>query len=294
MERKDSKTLNVQAFFPEYMDIEDVRQMCDGNLHIYTRTVNKAARCPECGEESTRVHSRCPRENIRDLPILGKGVLITITARRFFCNNDKCRTSVFTEAMPDFIGSRWKWTRRCEELVMAIAMNTSCESAARICALINIPISGDTVIRMLLRYVVNTEFTGDSIGVDDWAIRKGHHYGTLVCDMESHRPIALLPGRDGDSLRRWLEHNKQIKTVSRDRCGAYANAIRGILPEAVQIADRFHLHHNLLESVHNALKGIVPEKVWIMEHEGDLEDTVVKKTLRNNGNCGKPKAEGRR
>jgi len=286
-----NKALDLRAFFPEYIDIEDVRQMSDASLHIYIKTVNETARCPECGKESTRVHSQCLRKNVRDLPILGKGVLVTITARRFFCDHDECRTSAFTEAMPDFIDSRWKWTQRCEELIMAIAMNTSCESAARICTLINIPVSGDTVIRMLLRHVVNAEFTGDSIGVDDWAVRKGHHYGTLVCDMESHRPLALLPGRDGESLRKWLEHNKQIKTVSRDRCGAYANAIRGILPDAVQIADRFHLHHNLLEAVQSALKGLVPEKVWITEHEGDLEDTVVKKTLRNDGDCGKPEAK---
>jgi len=274
--------LDVKAFYPEYVDIETVGQADREQLHICLRTKGKVARCPECGEESARVHSRCLRKNVRDLPILGKGVQVTIKARRFFCENKDCGTNVFTESMPDFIGSRWKWTRRCEELIMAVAMNTSCESAARICTLMNIPVSGDTVIRMLLRHVVSGEYTGDSIGVDDWAIKKGHNYGTIICDMESHKPLALLPGRDGESLRNWLERNKQIKVVSRDRCGAYASAIREILPKAAQIADRFHLHHNLLDAVHDAIKSLVPEKVWVVEKEGDMERTVVKKTLRSN------------
>jgi len=274
-------TLDVKAFYPEYIGIEAIEQIEGEDLHIQLKTVNEEARCPECGEGSARVHSRCVREEVRDLPILGKGVQLSINARRFFCGNEECRTNVFTESMPYFIGSRWKWTRRCEELIVAVAMNTSCESAAKICTLMNIPVSGDTVIRMLLRHVVSAEYTGDSIGVDDWAMRKGHQYGTMICDMGSHKPLALLPGRDGDSLRKWLERNKQIKVVTRDRCGAYARAIRDVLPEAVQIADRFHLHHNLLEAVHNAIKGILPEKVWIVEKEGDLESLVVKKTLKN-------------
>ena len=272
-------TIDVKAFYPEYVDVETIEQADDGQLYIQLKTISLSARCPECGEESMRVHSRCLREKVRDLPILGKGVQATITVRRFFCDNQECKTSVFTESIEDFIGNRWNWTRRCEELIMAIAMNTSCESAARICGLINIPVSGDTVIRMLLRHVMSEDYVGESIGVDDWAIKKGQNYGTMICDMETHRPLALLPGRDGESLRKWLEHNKQVKVVSRDRCGAYASAISTVLPKAVQIADRFHLHHNLLEAVHEAIKGIVPEKVWVVEKEGDLESTVVKKTL---------------
>lgn len=278
-------TLDVKTFYPEYIDIEGMEQIGDGDLHIQMRTANQVGRCPECGEESVRVHSRCVREKVRDLPILGKGVQITINARRFFCGNEGCRTNVFTESMPSFIGSRWKWTRRCEELIVAVAMNTNCESAAKICTLMNIPVSGDTVIRMLLRHAVSAEYTGDSIGVDDWAVRKGHHYGTMICDMETHRPLALLPGRDGESLRKWLERNKQVKVVTRDRCGAYARAIREVLPGAAQIADRFHLHHNLLDAVHNAIKSMLPEKVWVVEKEGDLESTVVKKTLQSGCGC---------
>ena len=271
--------LDLKALYPEYFHIETVEQGNDENLHIHLRTINRTARCPECGEKSDRVHSRKLRKNVRDLPILGKGILVTISIRRFFCGNKECGTGVFTESTPDFVENRWQWTRRCEELIIAIARNTSCESASRICKLIGIPVSGDTVIRMLQRHFTDAEYIGESIGVDDWALRKGNNYGTLICDMETHKPIALLPGRDGDSLRKWLERNKQVKVVTRDRCGAYASAIREVLPKAVQIADRFHLHHNLLEAVHEAIKGMIPEKVWITDHEGDLETTIAKKTF---------------
>ena len=269
--------INLQGFYPEYINVEEVQQTGPLQLDIDGRTITQTACCPECGKESPHIHSHCIRKNIRDLPILGRGVRLTIQAQKYYCRNTECGTNIFVEPLPGLIGSREQWTERCEALIMAVAMNTSCESAARICTLMNISVSGDTVIRMLLRNVRNTAYTGESIGIDDWATRKGHHYGTMICDMESHKPIVLLPGRDGDSVREWLKHNKQVKLISRDRAGAYAKAISDILPEAVQIADRFHLHHNLLEAVREALKSIVPEKVWITEQEGNLDD-IVKKT----------------
>jgi transposase len=273
-----STEIDLQGFYPEYVRIEEIRQASAMQLEIHMRTITQLAKCPECGKESSNLHSHSLRKNIWDLPILGQGVRLTIRVKKYYCRNKQCGTDIFVEPMPGLVKNRGQWTERCVALIMAVAMSTSCESGARICTLMNIPVSGDTVIRMLLRNVRNTVYTGESIGVDDWAFKKGHHYGTIICDMESHLPIALLPGRDGSSLREWLKQNKQVKIVSRDRAGAYAKAISDILPGAVQIADRFHLHHNLMDAVREAVKRIVPEKVWITEQEGSFEETV-KKTI---------------
>ena len=83
------------------------------------------------------------------------------------------------------------------------------------------------------------------IGVDDFAFKKRHTYGTIIVDENSHIPVAVLEGRDGSALKAWLTQNKQVTTVTRDRTSAYAKAVEEILPDCMQIADRFHLHQNL-------------------------------------------------
>jgi transposase len=132
-----TSTVDLKPFYPEYIEIEEIEDFDNENIHIHMKSLRLTSRCPECGEVSGRVHSLAARRNIRDLPILDKGVLITIKSRKFFCENEGCRTRVFTESMDKFIGIRWKWTHRCEEFIVAVAMNTSCEAASKICGLIN-------------------------------------------------------------------------------------------------------------------------------------------------------------
>ena len=74
---------------------------------------------------------------------------------------------------------------------------------------------------------------------------------------KTHEPIALLDGRNGDALRNWLKNNKHIKVVTRDRASAYAKVISEELPDAMQVADRFHLHQNLLEAIKKALNHTI-------------------------------------
>jgi transposase len=111
------------------------------------------------------------------------------------------------------------------------------------------------------KIVPNTKV--NSIGVDDFAYSKGHTYCTIICDSETRKPIEVLGGRDGETLKEWLEKNKQVKRVTRDRAGAYAKAISDVLPQAMQIADRFHLHQNLLTAVKDALKNILPNEIEV-------------------------------
>ena len=151
-----------------------------------------------------------------------------------------------------------------------------------ICRLIGIKISGDTIIRMLRKLADNTiQSMGDAIGVDDFAYRKGRRYCTVICDSTTHRPLDILEGRDGKALKKWLAKNKQIKVVTRDRAGAYASAISEILPGVMQVADRFHLHQNLLDAIKQALRSELPDKIAIPNGPGAPQNEP--EQLKKNG-----------
>ena len=114
----------------------------------------------------------------------------------------------------------------------------------------------------------------ETVGVDDFAYRKGQTYCTIICDGETREPIEILEGRDGRTLREWLGENKHIKRVTRDRASTYAKAISEILPEAMQIADRFHLHQNLLCAVKEALSSIISHEVLIPNVMPEFENNA--------------------
>lgn len=159
-------------------------------------------------------------------------------------------------------------------MAKTIALNTSCEVASMICKYMGIPISGDTIIRILLKSMGIQPQCSEIVGVDDWAYKRRDNYGTLIYDAQTHKPIALLDGRDGGELKKWLEQNKHVKTVTRDRAGSYAKAIKDVLPNAIQVADRFHLYQNLLQAIKDAIGGLLPEKVEIKNTSVETEEIV--------------------
>lgn len=176
-----------------------------------------------------------------------------------------------------FLSYYGRMTERCADFVCMLAMETSCEGCARICRAMKLQISGDSVIRLLTkRYRLHpVEKCGSAIGVDDFAFKKRHTYGTIIVDEATHRPVAILDGRDGMTLKEWLKNNKHVKTVTRDRASAYSSAIQEILPDAMQIADRFHLHQNLLEAVKSTVNSVIPVDVRIPVDYGTSETATV-------------------
>jgi hypothetical protein len=98
------------------------------------------------------------------------------------------------------------------------------------------------------------------VGIDDWAWRRNHRYGTLVCDLERHATIALLPDREPATAEAWLAQQSQICVVARDRGGGYAGAAQRALPHAIQVADRWHLMENassaFLDAVRKSMRQI--------------------------------------
>ena len=272
--------IDLTAFYPASLKITKVTNV-KKEIHVFIKSQTHMQICPLCKHECNEYHSTY-RRTIQDLPVLGKTVYIHLTAYRYYCRHSGCKQKVFCETVDDFFGCKKRMTGRLEYFVIALALSTSCEGASRVCQLIGIAISGDTLIRMIIRKANQMDpVKTDIIGVDDWAYKKGSTYGTIIVDGRTHKPIDLLDGRDGKGLKEWLKKNQQVKIVTRDRASAYASAISEVLPEAMQIADRFHLHQNLLVAIKNVTAQQIPAKVKITQnHEQEALEQVAPKKKR--------------
>lgn len=264
-------SISLSGFYPENLEIAYVKEE-EKEIHIVMQSRTKSCNCPKCKMESASLHATHHRK-VQDLPILGKHVMLDINLYEFNCVNPDCLVTSFTETFENFLNHYSYMTERLADLMTAIAIETSCESCARILKAMNIKTSGDTVIRTLIkRYEKQPAMEcGPAIGVDDFAYKKRHTYGTIIVDEETHRPIAILDGRDGVTLKEWLKKNKQVRTVTRDRASAYAKAVEEILPDCMQIADRFHLHQNLMDAVNKILSREIPVTTAIIS-EKDVEE----------------------
>jgi transposase len=255
---------NIELFFPnELLSITSIDNN-DSSIRIKMRSKTHVSKCPECGCETTQYHGTYLRK-VQDLPILGKTTRLEITAHEYDCSNQECPKVTFVEDFDGFLSYYGRMTERCADFICTLAMETSCEGCSRICHTMNLKISGDSVIRLLTkRYCLQpVAECGSVIGVDDFSFKKRHTYGTIIVDQATHKPVAILDGRDGTTLKEWLSRNKHIKAVTRDRASAYSSAIQEILPDAMQIADRFHLHQNLLEAIKNTINAVIPVDVRI-------------------------------
>lgn len=154
--------------------------------------------------------------------------------------NPKCSSKVFTESLP-FAKMSQVRTDALNSLILGVSMFLSNEGASRVLALLGVQVSNDTIQRLYDRIEFADDPDIEAIGVDDVAIRKGQTYATAVYDLKDHHLVALLEGRDGQSFKEWLKKHKKVRLVARDRASAYASAINEILPDCVQVADKFHL-----------------------------------------------------
>jgi transposase len=208
----------------------------------------ESAQCPSCSSPSRRVHSRYMR-TIADLRWRGTPVAWRWQVRRFFCDDIQCPRRIFAERLEQIAPERGRSTRRLNETLATIGLECGGEPGGRLSAELGILTSGDTLLRRVRAIPLHVELKPRSIGIDDFALRRGHRYGTVVVDHESHRVVDLLPERSSESTARWLVLQPQVEVVTRDRSALYAKGITAANPNAIQVADRFHLHANLREAL---------------------------------------------
>ena len=237
----------TQICFLPGCDVEQVVRDLD-HLVVLARRRRRHGRCPSCGALSSSVHSRYERRPA-DLPSFGWPVRLIIRVRRFYCRHPGCRRRTFAERLPRLLAPRARRTRRLGRAQARVGLALGGEAGARLSLHLAMPTSADTVLRLVHRLPLPRAEEPRVVGVDDWAIRKGRSYGTLVVDLERRRPLDLLPDRSGPTLAAWLRRHPKIAVVARDRSTEYARAVTAAAPGALQVADRWHLLLNMRQAV---------------------------------------------
>jgi transposase len=198
---------------------------------------------------------------IADLPCAGRRIGLHLTVRRFVCNVVHCRRKIFAERFSNgVIRPMARRTARLETLVHHLALALGGRPAARFADRLGLPVSNDTLLRTVRRYDRPPPPPPAVIGIDDWAWRRNHRYGTIICDLERRKTIALLPDREPSTAKAWLVEQPQIEIIARDRGGGYAQAAAQALPHAEQVADRWHLmenaSHAFLDAVRKSMREV--------------------------------------
>lgn len=244
---------------PEGLTVEGI-EISDGLITVMARSSLRSSACPGCGVVSVSVHSRYVR-TLADLPSHGLAVSLQLRTRRFRCGTIGCPVEIFAERFDPSIAQRFgRRTERLEGIVHHIGVAFGGRPGQRTARRLALPVSRDTLLRVVRRRAPSTDEAPRVIGIDDWAWRKGHRYGTLVCDLEQRRIIDVLPDRETATVQAWLAARPSIEIIARDRGGGYGPAGQRGRPDAMQVADRWHLMENCSSAflcvVRNSMRDI--------------------------------------
>ena len=232
-----------RSLSPAGLLINDVEIGSDRIL-ITARCRANVGRCPDCGRSSDRLHSRYERR-LLDLPSHGRTVQMRVAVRRFRCAEPSCQRRIFAEPLGDAVAGRSaRRTSRLEAIVHHLGIALGGRPAAALARRLMLPVSKDTLLRAVRRHAAGDSSSLHVIGIDDWAWKRGQRYGSIICDLERRRVVDLLPDREPATVEAWLSRHPEITVISRDRGGGYGQAATRAAPQAVQVADRWHLMEN--------------------------------------------------
>lgn len=227
------------------------------SIKIFASIKSRGSQCPACGNFSTTVHDSYTRK-LADLSAFQNSTTILLRTRKFKCKDSTCHRKVFSEQTPHTMRYSRR-TARASNILDTLSIELTGKLGSLLSKQLLLPISCSTVTRIALKQKLPEIIQPNVLGVDDWAFRKGVNYGTILIDMETSRPIELLASRESAHLKGWLKKYPNVKIVTRDRASSYSSAINEVCPDAIQVADRFHLLMNLSDALDTYFKSVWPE-----------------------------------
>lgn len=210
----------------------------DGVIRVWARTPGGPVDCPDCGGRAGRVHAFHER-TVTDVPVDARRVVVLARLRRLVCPTSACPRITFREQIPGVLERYQRRTVRLPAQVRAVVRELAGRAGARTLDALGAGLSRSTALRVLTGIPLPARRVPQVLGVDDFALKRRHRYATVLTDAETGERIDVLHGRDVDALEAWLRRHPGIDVVCRDGSGAYAEAIRRALPDAVQVSDRW-------------------------------------------------------
>ncbi|MFF4160642.1 ISL3 family transposase [Streptomyces sp. NPDC001678] len=229
-----------------------------GVLRITARTRNEVLfRCPDCGTESRRVHSRYQR-HLADAAVGGRPVVIELTVRRLFCDAEGCPRRTFAEQVEGLTTRYCRYTPLLLDVLRSVGLALAGSAGARLLDVLQVVVSRVTLLSLVLALPEPAVVCPRILGVDEFALKRSYRYSTVLVDVENHTVVDILSDYSADALAAWLTAHPGAEVICRDRANCFSDGARRGAPQARQCADRWHLWNNLGGAVERSVARLKP------------------------------------